>query len=50
MRTQTHKGRVFANGPEKQCSIIGRLIPKTPKIVLDAILLHTQHYEVQIKG
>ena len=25
-------------------------IPKTQKMVLDAILLNTQHYKVQIKG
>ena len=33
--------RVFANG-----SILGRVIPKTQKMVLDAILLNTQHYKV----
>ena len=34
--------RVFANGPGD--------IPKTQKMVLDASLLNTQHYEVRIKG
>ena len=34
---------MFANGP-------GRVIPKTLKMVLDASLLITQHYKVQIKG
>ena len=42
--------RVFANGPGNQGSIPGRVIPKTQKIVLDASLLNTQHYKVQIKG
>ena len=40
--------RVFANGPEDQGSISGRVIPKTKKIVLDATLLNTQHYKVRI--
>ena len=31
-------------------SIPGRVIPKTQKMVLDASLLNTQHYEVWIKG
>ena len=42
--------RVFANGPEDQGSITGRVIPKTQKMVLDASLLNTQHYKVRIKG
>ena len=42
--------RVFTNGPEDQGSILGRDIPKTQNMVLDAALLHTQHYEVRIKG
>ena len=33
--------RVFANG---------RIIPKTQKMVLDAVLLNTQHYKVRIMG
>ena len=40
--------RVFANGPGD--SIPGRVIPNTQKMVLDASLLNTQHYKVQIKG
>ena len=42
-------GRVFANGPENQGSIQGRIIPKTQKMVLDTSLLNTQHYKVHIK-
>ena len=42
--------RVFANGPEDLGSIPGWVIPKTLKIVLDAILLYTQHYKLRIKG
>ena len=41
---------VFANGPGELGSIPGRVIPKTQKIVLDATLINTQHYKVQIKG
>ena len=37
---------MFANGPGDLGSIPGRVIPKTPKMVLDAILLNTQHYKV----
>ncbi len=29
---------------------VGRVIPKTQKMVLDASLLNTQHYKVRIKG
>ena len=42
--------RVFANGPEDLGSIPVRVIPKAQKMVLDASLLNTQHYKVQIKG
>ena len=42
--------RVFANILRDQASIPGRVIPKTKKMVLDATLLNTQHYKVQIKG
>ena len=44
--------RVHANGPGDLCSIPGSviLISKTQKMVLDASLLNTQHYKVQIKG
>ena len=42
--------RVFANGPGDLGSIPGRVIPKTQKIVLYAILLNTRHYKVHVKG
>ena len=42
--------RVFANGPGDHGSILGQVIPKTQKMVLDAALLNTQHYKVRIKG
>ena len=42
--------RVFANGPGDRGSILGWVIPKTQKMVLDATLLNTQHYKVRIKG
>ena len=41
---------VFANSPGDQGSILGQVIPKTQKMVLDASLLSTQHYKVRIKG
>ena len=43
-------GRVFANGPGDLSSILGRVIPKTLKMVLDTSLLNTQQYKVRIKG
>ncbi len=42
--------KVFANGLEDWGSILGRVIPKTQKMVLDAALLSTQRYKVRIKG
>ena len=42
--------RVFANSLGDLGSIPGQVIPKTQKMVLDAALLNTQHYKVQIKG
>ena len=36
-------------GPGDRGSIPDRVIPKTYKMVLDAALLSTQHYEVRIK-
>ena len=42
--------RVFANGPRDWGSILGRVIPKTQKMVLDDVLLSTQHYKARIKG
>ena len=41
--------RVFANGPGDLGSILGRVIPKTQKMVLDASLLNTQQYKVGIE-
>ena len=41
---------MFANGPGDQGWIPGHVIPKTKKMVLDAALLNTHHYEVWIKG
>ena len=38
--------RVFANGPGDLGSIPGRVVAKTQKMVLDAILFNTQHYKV----
>ena len=43
-------GRVFANGSEDQRSISGLVIQKTQKMVLDSVLLNTQHYKVRIKS
>ncbi len=40
--------RVFANGPGDQGSMLSRVIPKTPKMVLDAALFNSQHYKVHI--
>ena len=42
--------RVFANGPRDLGSILGRVIPKTQKMVLDAFLLNPQHYKAWSKG
>ena len=42
--------KVFVNGLGDQGSIPGRVIPKTQKMVINASLLNTQHYKVQIKG
>ena len=44
------KSQEFANGLRDRGSIPGWVIPKTSKMVLDAALLNTQHYKVQIKG
>ena len=41
---------MFAYGPVDEGSIPGLVILKTQKMVLDAALLHTQHYKVWIKG
>ena len=42
--------REFANGLWDQGSIPGRVIPKTHEMVLDTVLLSTQHYKVRIKS
>ena len=42
--------RVFADGPGDQGSILGQVIPKTQKMILDAALLNTQDHKVWIKG
>ena len=42
--------RVFANGLGNLGSILGCIIPKTLKMVLDTSLLNTQQYKVHIKG
>ena len=49
-QTQAIMGRVFTNGLGDQGSIQGRVIPKSQKMVLNAALLNTQHYKVQIKS
>ena len=43
-------GRGFVNGPGDLGSILGRVIPKTLKMVLDTSSLNTQQYKVCIKG
>ena len=40
---------VFANGLGDRGSILGRVIPKTQKMLLDAALLNTRHDKVRIK-
>ena len=45
-----HMSRMFANGPRDWGSIPGRVIPKNKKMVLDSVLLSTQHYKVKIMG
>ena len=42
--------KVFANGSGDRASILGRVIPKTQKMVLDAALLSTWLYKFRIKG
>ncbi len=41
---------VFASDPGDRGSIPGRVIPKTQRMVLDAVFLSTQNYKVRIKG
>ena len=42
--------RVFANGQGDRGSILGRVIPKVLKMLLDTSLLNIQHYKVRIEG
>ena len=42
--------RVFTNGPRDLGLILGCVIPKTLKMVLNTSLLNTQQYKVHIKG
>ena len=48
--TGNHLTVLFANGPGDLGSILGRVIPKTLKTVLDTSLLNNQQYKVRIKG
>ena len=41
---------VFINSNGDRGSMLGRVVPKTQKIVLNDTLLNTQHYKVSIKG
>ena len=41
---------VVVNGPGDQGSVPGLVVPKSQKILVNASLLPTQHYNVQIKG
>ena len=45
-----HRPSGFANGPGDLDSILGRVISKTLKMVLDTFLLNTQQYKVRIEG
>ena len=41
--------RVYDNDPGDRGSMLGLVIPKTQKMVLDAALPNTQHYKVRVK-
>ena len=41
---------IVANCPGDHVSILGQVIPKTHKMVLDTVLLNIQYYKVRIKG
>ena len=41
--------RVFANCSGDRGSILGQVIPKTQRMVLDTSLFNTQYYKVRIK-
>ena len=47
--TVENENRVFANSLRGRRSILGRVIPKTLKMVLDAAFLNTQHYKELIE-
>ena len=42
--------KVFTDGLADCGSILGRITPKTQKMVLDAALFNTKHYKVRLKG
>ena len=42
--------RVFAYGLRDGGSVVGWVIPKAQKMVLDSSLLNTQHYKVRFMG
>ena len=42
--------RVFTNGSGDLGSILGHIVPKTFKMVLDISLINPQQYKVRIKG
>ena len=46
----SHWLKCEANGLRDRGSVLGRVIPKTPKMVFDAALFNTQHYKVMITG
>ena len=53
IRESTGEGlmsRVFANGSGDRGLILGPVISKTQKMVLDSSMLNTQNYKVRIKG
>ena len=41
---------MFSNGPRDLGLFPDLVLSKTQKVVIDASLLNTQHYKVQIKG
>ena len=42
--------RVFVSGSRDRSSLLGRVIPKTQKMILDFSLLNTKHYKVRVMG
>ena len=43
-------GRVFTNDPGDLGSILGLVMPKTLKMVVDTSLLNSQQYKVRIRS